>query len=660
MKRLITLFSLIVCLAISTQVGAQSITNYTFTPSSGSFTALSGGTTMALSGGTVDDGWFNGIPIGFSFVYMGIPYNTVSATTNGIISFGGNLTTSYAANGLASNGVRPIVAPLWDDLDLQVNTNFSYQTSGTTPNQVFTAEWLNVQWNYYATGNTISFQVKLYEATGAVEFVYRDEGGTVNSGSASIGITAIATGSGNYLSLNGTGASPTASSTTETTSLNTKPASGQTYTFTPPATTPNAPTGLNFTGITGTTMTLNWNDNSSDEAGFNIYKSTDGVNYNLAVTLAANSITYPATGLAFGTTYYWQIYAFNEGHISSALSGSQATNAGTLSGIKYIPGDYASIALAVSDLNASGVLGGGGGVIFKVDSNYTESITAPIIIQSTGSGTASDPVVFEKRGVGSNPLVTRTDAGSITTTSLGAQGDAVIIFDGCDYVTFDQINLAASNSGVEYGYYLRKATPTDGCKNVTVKNASITMTKGTSGYVVGIYSSNNDPNSSATSATGITLTSTGGRHENVTITGNTIANVFSGIVLRGYGASSPYDLYDQNYTIGASGQGNTIQNFAGNTASAAYGVYIIYHNNPNISYNIINNTAGGGGNFTSTGYGVFQSTAYNASATYNNNQVTLSSNTGQLRGIFIWYNKFKYWRLYLQREYYQCFNGRDF
>ena len=175
-----------------------------------------------------------------------------------------------------------------------------------------------------------------------------------------------------------------------------------------------------------------------------------------------------------------------------------------LSGPKSIPGDYASLALAVTDLNAQGV--GAGGVIFSIATGYTENITAPILI--TATGTVANTITFQKNGAGANPLITRTDAGSNTTSTLGGQGDAVILIEGSDYIIFDGIDVAASAQGIEYGYYLRKADATNGCKNITIKNAGITMTKGTSPYVVGIYSSNNVPASTVSSATGITVTST--------------------------------------------------------------------------------------------------------------------------------------------------------
>jgi hypothetical protein len=76
--------------------------------------------------------------------------------------------------------------------------------------------------------------------------------------------------------------------------------------------------------------------------------------------------------------------------------------------------------------------------------------------------------------------------------------------------------------------------------------------------------------------------------------------------------------------VGAVGAGNTIQNYAGNAASASYGVYLIYQTSPNVSYNTINNAGGGGVNATSTLYGIFMSSSNaGGDAVFNNNNITL-------------------------------------
>ena len=165
------------------------------------------------------------------------------------------------------------------------------------------------------------------------------------------------------------------------------------------------------------------------------------------------------------------------------------------------------------------------------------------------------------------------------------------------------------------------------------------MTKGTSAYVVGIYSSNNDASSLISSATGITITSTGGRNEFVTLTGNTIQDVHIGIALRGFNHTvAPNDFQDYNFVIGASGQGNTIQNYAGGNTGTTYGIYLINHTNPMVSYNTINNAAGGGVNATGQIYGIFMS-ATSASVNrggdvvMNNNNITLGISVTTASGV---------------------------
>ncbi len=297
-----------------------------------------------------------------------------------------------------------------------------------------------------------------------------------------------------------------------------------------------------------------------------------------------------------------------------------------LTGIKTIPGNYATISAAVTALNTQGV--GTGGVTFNVASGHTESITAPILI--TATGTIANPIVIQKSGTGANPVITRTNAGTTNGTTLGANLDAIVIIQGSDFLTINGINLTASvaastTTGIEYGYYLRKASGTNGCKNITITNCTITMNKGTSGVVTGIMSSNNDALSTTSSATGITVTSIGGRNENLTFSNNTIRNVHHGIYVRGFVHSSPWDFYDHNITI----TGNTFNNLGGGSTSTSYGLYMIYYHDVVASNNVYNNIASGGVAGTGFRYGLmFSSSSDHGNLTVTNNTVTLTTTSG--------------------------------
>src|ERR1035437_3219679 len=95
---------------------------------------------------------------------------------------------------------------------------------------------------------------------------------------------------------------------------------------------------------------------------------------------------------------------------------------GQLTGIKTIPGDYATISAGITALNTFGV--GPGGVTFNVAAGFTETFatnTAGYITTVTGS--AANPIVFQKSGAGANPLI-------IAPTGVGTL-DAIIAIAGC-------------------------------------------------------------------------------------------------------------------------------------------------------------------------------------------------------------------------------------
>ena|GEM_PF-281273 len=291
------------------------------------------------------------------------------------------------------------------------------------------------------------------------------------------------------------------------------------------------------------------------------------------------------------------------------------TNA-QLTGVKTIPGTYATVALAINDLNTQGV--GAGGVTFNIAAGYTENITSQLTITATGS--AGNVIIFQKSGAGANPKITRTDAGSNATSAFGGLGDAVVRIDGTDFITFDGVDLGATDSGIEYGYFTFKPSVTDGCQDVTIKNCEIGLTKGTSAYVIGIYISNGPTAVSA--ATGVTVTATSGINQNIIITGNTVKNVHSGIHVRG---SSATGFYDSNVIVGQAAASNVIKNFGGGSVTTSYGVFINYVSNPTVTYNTINNALEGT-NHASTLYGIYYSSVL-GDLVGSNNTINLSNSS---------------------------------
>ena len=244
-----------------------------------------------------------------------------------------------------------------------------------------------------------------------------------------------------------------------------------------------------------------------------------------------------------------------------------ATSFAQLSGPKSIPGDYLTVAAAIADLNAQGV--GAGGVTFNIAANYTETFETAMIGLITASGTAGNPVLFQKSGEGANPLIT---AGAGTTTNL----DGIIIIAGGDYITFDAINLmenvanTTQTTRMEFGYALVKASnvaPVNGCQYVTIRNCNITMnpilTATTWTTCTGIYSGNH----TATAIQAISLIELTDAMNNGKFYGNTVTNVTNGIILQGWVGSN--DLFEQNNEIGVDG-GNQIIDHNNTAINARY------------------------------------------------------------------------------------------
>jgi len=204
--------------------------NYSFTAVAGTFTPLVGATPAPGIITTSDDDVSTNITPGFTFNYGGTNYTDLRVSSNGHLIFGTSGTSSFTNNLATSTSTqRPGLAPLWDDL--QCTAGISYLVSGTAPNRVLTIEWLDMEWNYASNTAVVSYQVKLYETTNVIEYVYRQDATAVNSGSASIGL--MGTASANFMSLSDSSASPSISTSSSTNTIGVKPATGQVYRFTP-------------------------------------------------------------------------------------------------------------------------------------------------------------------------------------------------------------------------------------------------------------------------------------------------------------------------------------------------------------------------------------------------------------------------------------------
>ncbi|MBI4649656.1 MAG: fibronectin type III domain-containing protein, partial [Bacteroidia bacterium] len=412
---LVAIASLLLCSTENVQ--AQSTANYTFSSATnGSLTDMSSGTTTLIAPtSTLADNASAVTNIGFDFWFMGTRYTQFSGNCNGLIRLGGTVVTTDYTNDLNQTTDLPIITAFWDDFGCAdpIIAKVHYKVTGSAPNRVLNIEWKDFLFVYNATaGSTSTFQVRLYEYTGAIEYVYgaMNNATTTSNTTASIGftignadnsllsVTDISTPAVTVLAASVNDALVNNSTDGAIPGLNSDAEGSRTiYTFS--QTAPTAPTGLTFTNIATTSITLNWTDNASNECGYVIYTSTDNVTFTFNQQVAAGSVTASVTGLTANTVYYFQVYAVREGALSTPLTDSQLTSTAytySSSGSLVIPCGVTSVVVETwgagggggssNNGTANGGSGGGGGAYAKGSHSVTAGNTYYYNVGTVGAG----------------------------------------------------------------------------------------------------------------------------------------------------------------------------------------------------------------------------------------------------------------------------------
>ncbi len=346
MKLATALALLLALLAASTANAQANAANYGFTTTTtGSLTDMSSGTTTLLNA-NLDDTASPVTPLGFEFFFMGVRQGQFSINDNGVLRFALGAQTAAPYKPLAQAAPQIVTAYGADQRTHLGDGKVHFKVNGTAPNRVAIIEWLNNQSNFNAGGTAdLTYQVRLFETSGCIEFVYGSMtmsaagAADVNSRDPHIGfsssntagtvgsVTAAQSGTP-APTFNGASATPVANLYTAgaiTVLTSATDGARRTFSFCSPAPTPAG--ALSFTGVTQTTMTVNWGD-SPNEVGYAIYSSTDGgINYTFAGVAPQNATSFAASGLAPSTTYDWRVVAFSEGALAAASTGTQATPA---------------------------------------------------------------------------------------------------------------------------------------------------------------------------------------------------------------------------------------------------------------------------------------------------------------------------------------------
>ena len=123
----------------------------------------------------------------------------------------------------------------------------------------------------------------------------------------------------------------------------------------------NAASNLAALVLTSSQVQLTWADNSMDETGFKVERSTDGIHFSVVATTSANATTYTDANLADSTLYYYTIVTASSAGDATPSNWATVTTAatvmpGTLTGTNWAAtaqpaavGDYAAAGYTQSE-----------------------------------------------------------------------------------------------------------------------------------------------------------------------------------------------------------------------------------------------------------------------------------------------------------------------
>ncbi len=366
MRKFLTIVFLLAFVAWNSY--GQVASAYSFGSAVGAYTEITGG--IVWQTGAWDDQTSSTIPVGFSFTANGSTSATIFASANGYLTKG---TASLGYAPISSTGAAPFVAAGFArDLQGVAGSEIRYQTTGTTPNQVFTMQWKNCKrYGSTGTGDVLNFQIKLYETSNQIQIIYGSYVvGSSTSTDLQVGLRGITnadyfnrTTTTNW-SASTAGAANNAAMTLSTTVF---PANGLTFTYNliPPGVAVIGSPANGGTGILPD-ASLNWTPGlGGPPSGYTVYFGTDNPPTNIANGVVVTSPTYnPTPDMLLNTTYYWQVVPFNGGGV---VAGAPVWSFTTLAG-------YGTISGLV--LNCNGLPVAGATVVAQGPAAYTTTSAA--------------------------------------------------------------------------------------------------------------------------------------------------------------------------------------------------------------------------------------------------------------------------------------------
>lgn len=429
-------------------------------------------------------------PANFTFKYAGKVYSGFSASPDGFIKLGSQA-QPQALDNLSSPLNYPIIAPYWSDMSTMFAGIVSYKMFGVAPNRKFV-----IHWSATRNFNQEDFQLWLYERTGRFDFVYGPT--TANTNTYSIGFAASFAGPGSFgaLTINNPVTSTTINYTVNNGSNTSSIPVGTSFRFAPDTILPEGAKNMVFSSVVASCMAISWTDSSIKDQFYELFRSTDSINYFLLKQIPSTDIpglgfvyTFFDTALVPSVDYFYKVNCASVFSVSDdTLTGDTTTTPPLLSGVKTIPGDYSSITDALIDIRC-------------------KQIAAPLYLElqnSYNSSLEGYPLKIDPR-IRTSASQTLTIRPSLTSNNLvgGNLNQPVFLLDSAEYFMLDgrpggilnQMALEVRNSNAgKSAMELRNDATHNTFYGVKFTGAASSQNSGVVTVLGSIYTKGNDHN----------------------------------------------------------------------------------------------------------------------------------------------------------------------
>ena len=272
---------------------------------------------------------------------------------------------------------------------------------------------------------------------------------------------------------------------------------------------PAAPSNLSAAAVSSSRIDLSWTDNATNEQGFKVERSTDGVSFAQIATVGANVTTYANTGVVTGTTYTYRVKAYNgpnDSAPSNTATASPLPGPAAPTNLSATPVSSSRIDLVWTD-NATGEQG------YKVERSadgvsFTQvALLGPNVTTYASTGlTAASTYTHRVRAYDGPNDSGYSNAAAATTLPAPAAPSGLLATP----TSPSRIDLAwTDNAANEQGFKVERATGGGGFSVIATLGANVTAYANTylvSGssytYRVRAYEGPNDspPSNTATAA----------------------------------------------------------------------------------------------------------------------------------------------------------------